>query len=89
MAKKETNTPKASPTQELIVIHRGWVLMGDVEPTDNKLLVTNAAVVRVWGTDAGLGQIALHGPTSRTVLDPCGKVDVPMHAVLFRIKCTY
>jgi hypothetical protein len=80
-------------TQRLIVVIREhWVLIGDVVPsktkaTDDLIRLSDASVIRVWGTSAGLGQIALDGPTPNTVLDPCGDVAVARQSVLFTIIC--
>lgn len=73
--------------KEIVVVQAGWVLIGDVAESAKFVEVSNASVIRVWGTERGLGQIALTGPTKDTILDPCGEVSVPVHAVLLRIKC--
>ena len=54
-------------------------------PCSSKL----TSVIRVWGTTAGLGEIALKGPTKDTVLDFAGTVDVPHSKVLSVIYCSY
>ena len=58
--------------KQILVLQRGWVIIGDVTQDGDYLTVTNCAVIRVWGTEKGLGEIALNGPTSKTKLDPCG-----------------
>lgn len=50
-------------------------------------ILTNASVVRSWGTSAGLGQLALQGKQERTVLDFAGAVVLPDDAVIAMIKC--
>lgn len=75
------------PARKIVVVQQGWVLVGHIVDKGTSLLVTEASVVRKWGTTAGLGEIALHGPTAETVLDFCGKTDVPKLAVLFTIDC--
>ena len=78
------------PTKRIVVIEAGWVFMGMYRPaTENTpAFVTDAACIRTWGTTAGLGEIALNGPTPNTVLEPCGVLllDNPK-AVLFTIPC--
>jgi len=71
----------------IVVLPHGWVLMGDGEYNeDGRLVLMDANVVRRWGTAKGLGELALSGPTSTTVLDPChGRVIVS--DVLFTIDC--
>lgn len=74
-------------TKYILVIQAGWVLIGDVEETPSKYLITNGSVIEKWGTTMGLGEIALKGPTKDTVLRAFGEGDVPKSSVLFRIKC--
>ena len=73
--------------KEIVVIQAGWVVMGDVEETPTGVTVHGASVIRNWGTTKGLGEIAIHGPTKSTTLDPAGELRVPTHAVLMRIIC--
>lgn len=56
----------------ILVLTQGFVLIGDVEQMPDYLFVrlTNASVIRRWGTTEGLGQIALKGATTNTILDP-------------------
>lgn len=73
--------------KKIVVLTNGWVLMGNYSPEDLKL--TQASVIRVWGTERGLGQIALEGPAPQTVLDPCGTVLLNEPAILFMIDVVY
>jgi hypothetical protein len=75
--------------EEIVVITAGWVVMGMVEEKADRVLITEASVVRSWGTTAGLGEIALNGPTPNTVLDPAGVVECYKEAVIMRIPCAY
>lgn len=77
----------AIPAKQILVLKLGWVLVGNVyeKPETNELEVTCTHVVRVWGTTNGLGEIAIHGPTPKTVLDLTGNAWVNVDAVLFRI----
>lgn len=71
----------------LLVLDARNVLVGSVVDTDDKdtLLITQTSVVRVWGTSAGLGEL-YSGPTSNTVLDPCGVVVVNKNKLIMAIK---
>ena len=75
----------------IVVIQSGWVFVGIKAPTPANakpgdiVTLTNAACVRKWGTSRGIGELALSGPLSETVLDPAGTVEVPLHAVHFFI----
>ena len=72
---------------EIVVIDRGWVVVGDVTSAPDKLTITNARCIRRWGTTQGLGQL-IDGPQPGTVLDPLGTVVVPIRSVIMRIRCT-
>lgn len=56
----------------IYVMRERWVITGVEERTDDPLVLrlTKCSVVRVWGTERGLGQLAKDGPTSATKLDP-------------------
>jgi len=66
----------------IIVADRGFVYVGDVESDDRFCRISNAKNIRVWGTTNGLGELALNGPTEKTVLDDVGTVRVPHRAVI-------
>lgn len=65
-----------STKKQILVLQRGWVIVGDVTKKGDYLTVTNCSIIRVWGTTEGLGEIALNGPTAKTKLDPCGDITV-------------
>lgn len=58
----------------IVVLDRGFVYVGDVEIDDDYVVIKNAHNVRLWGTENGLGQLALEGPTEKTKLDKAGIV---------------
>jgi hypothetical protein len=67
---------KANVDKRIVVVASGWVFMGEWHPSvaGRPAFLTDATNIRQWGTKAGLGEIALNGPTSETILDPCGMV---------------
>ena len=73
----------------ILVLQRGWVVVGDLDAieTPERVRLTNASVIRRWGTTQGLGQLALHGPLAGTVLDPCGSVEAHPQTIVMRIPC--
>lgn len=76
--------------KQIVVADRGWVFLGDVYSDDKgDKLINDAKVVRVWGTTKGLGELALTGPTSKTVLDESGTVRVPARSVIAVFDCKW
>lgn len=74
-------TPDTSERREddrpirIVILQRGWVMVGRFDYEDADMCALHdAAVVRRWGTNRGLGQIASNGPRATTVLDPVGTV---------------
>jgi len=72
---------------QIAVLDRGFVYVGDVSIDGELVRITSARNVRVWGTENGLGQLALEGPQKATKLDPAGVVTAPMRAVIHFIEC--
>lgn len=56
--------------RQIVVLQRGYVLVGDVETTGETVHIRNAACIRRWGTKRGLGQLATEGAQPNTALDP-------------------
>jgi hypothetical protein len=74
---------------QIVVVEGGWVLVGiaKLSVRQQAIELTNAHVVRRWGTTKGLGEIALSGPTKQTVLDKLGVAFVQLKQVRFTIPC--
>lgn len=72
----KNSQPIAQPNgpTKIIILQRGWVMVGKFEKNGNECKLHNASVIRVWGTTKGLGELAISGPTDSTKLDPCGGV---------------
>ena len=89
MSKKQTaaDTPV---TQKIVILTSGWVFCGevsDVPDSPDLVRISDAYNIRVWGTDQGLGQLALHGKRKETVLDYYGVVTPNKDAVIAYIDC--
>ena len=56
------------PTK-IVILQRGWVMVGKFERTGSDCKLHNASVIRCWGTTKGLGEIAEKGPLKDTKLD--------------------
>ncbi len=71
----------------IVVMNKGFVSVGVYSKDGDEVILDNAAVIRRWGTERGLGQIAEGGPTDRTVLDKTPRERIPAAAVLKTIEC--
>lgn len=55
---------------QILVLQRGWVAVGPVSFVGSHVVMREGAIVRRWGTKAGLPQLAEDGPQPETILDP-------------------
>ena len=78
---------KASGDIRIVILQRGWVMVGRYSESGDQCPLTDAAVVRVWGTTKGLPEIAQDGPTSKTVLDKSSTVRFHKLTVIATIDC--
>ena len=69
-----TADPNLKMPVKILVLQRGWVAVGRYAKIGAEHVLTNASIVRRWGTTKGLGQLAKSGPTSSTMLDATGTV---------------
>lgn len=82
----KTEEPKGS--LKIVILQRGWTMIGRLERNGSECKLHNAAVIRTWGTSKGLGEIALGGPLSGTKLDKCGGlVEFDYLTVVASISC--
>lgn len=85
-----TSPPATNSTAEndvrIVILQRGWVVVGYYKRVNGRVLVTKASVIRNWGTTKGIGEL-VNGPTSKTVLEVCGEVDSHELAEIASIKC--
>jgi hypothetical protein len=71
----KSDIPELKGDVKIVVFQRGWVAVGILDKTNSEeFLLTNASVIRSWGTTKGLGEIAIGGPTAKTVLDKTGTI---------------
>lgn len=73
---------------KIVILQRGWVMVGYFKRGDQVCSLTEASVLRQWGTSKGLGEIAENGPTSSTKLDPTnGLVEFHPLTIVATISC--
>ncbi len=84
----KTDSKEYSGELKIVLLQRGWVMIGKFERKGSECKLHNASVIRSWGTTKGLGEIAEGGPTSSTKLDPCnGVVEFDYLTVVATISC--
>jgi hypothetical protein len=59
---------------KIVILQRGWVMIGRLERSGSDCKLHNASVIRNWGTTKGLGELAIEGKKKDTKLDPCGGI---------------
>lgn len=86
----KSSQPYAEPNGDIkiVVLQRGWVMVGRLERDESECKLHSASVIRTWGTSKGLGEIAMNGPLSGTKLDKCGGlVEFDYLTVVAAISC--
>jgi len=63
-----------STKKQIVILNRGWVVVGDYSEKGDDCSLENASVIRRWGTEKGLGELAMNGVLVDTILDPCPTV---------------
>lgn len=89
IAKSQAQYSEPSGDLKIVVLQRGWVMVGKLERSGSECKLHKASVIRNWGTKKGLGEIAAGGPTKDTVLDACnGLVEFDYLTVVAAISCS-
>lgn len=78
---------KENSSIKIAILQRGWVMVGYFSREGNDCTLTQASVIRVWGTTKGLGEIVLGGPTSSTKLDKTGTAQFDYLTVVALLNC--
>jgi hypothetical protein len=86
--KSSANYVEPNGDLKIVILQRGWVMVGRLERKDSECKLHQASVIRNWGTTKGLGEIALNGPLKDTKLDKCGGlVEFDYLTVVASISC--
>lgn len=65
---------ESSSAVRIVILQRGWVMVGRWSRDGDMCSLDDASVIRVWGTTKGIGEL-VNGPTATTKLDPVGHVE--------------
>jgi len=82
----QSNEPKNSDIK-IVVLQRGWIMIGRYSKDGDICTLDNAQVIRQWGTTKGLGELALDGKQSSTKLDKAGHVEFHILTVVATLNC--
>jgi len=66
----------------IVIADRGFVYVGEITHDEQFTTISGARNIRRWGTENGLGELALEGPKKDTVLDDTGTVRIPANALI-------
>jgi hypothetical protein len=83
------HVPKKSADGKIsiVILQRGWVKVGRLCKEGSAWRLENCSTIRLWGTIKGLGEIAIGGPTSKTILEPEPTCHFHELAVIDTIDC--
>lgn len=75
--------------RQIVILQRGWVMVGKMKKTGHQCVLEDAAVIRRWGTTNGLPELADCGPLSETKLEKT-KMPVRFHymTVIATLECS-
>jgi hypothetical protein len=71
----------------LVIADRGHVWVGETVTVDDLVIIAGARIVRRWGTQRGLNQLANEGPLPNTQLDDPALVKLNRRAMINIIPC--
>ena len=79
--------PKTNGDIRIVILQRGWVVVGKFSQDGTNCSLSNASVIRNWGSEKGLGQIAENGPATKTILDKSPLIRFHELSVVAMIDC--
>jgi len=69
MATKAKRKTKTISDYRIVILQRGWVVVGKFTQTGEDCTLEKAAVIRTWGTSKGLTELAMGPLAGKTILD--------------------
>ncbi len=73
--------------RRIVVMPYGWVFVGHWSDDGTRTTLNHAHSIRRWGTENGLGELAIKGPLSQTKLDYAGAVIFKSGSEVVSIPC--
>ena len=79
----------ADSGNKIVIVPNGWIFVGRViDATSDRIILTDASVVRKWSNGKGIGALATKEHKSDYTLDKCyGNVTVPTKSIYAIIDC--
>lgn len=71
----------------IVILQRGWVVVGRYYRRGQQCRVKNGYVIRKWGTAEGLPELAIKGPLADTVLDKSPDIEFHQLTEVANISC--
>jgi len=86
LLQNENNSSKSVKNlgEQIVVLHRGWVIAGDVTIDGDIVYAKDSRCIRRWGRP--LGELATVGPNKDTVLEQPCQEQFPLLGVIEMIK---
>jgi hypothetical protein len=85
--REDSITRKVKGNIKIVFLQRGNVVVGYFSKEGYQCKLENAAVIRLWGTTRGIGEIAFEGPTINTKLDKCPTINFNELTSIMIIDC--
>jgi hypothetical protein len=73
--------------RKIVILPSGWVFVGIWQVQGTRVILTESATIRKWGTEHGLGELAIKGPRKETILDPAGTVYFSLGTEIASLDC--
>ena len=86
-SKPSTSCATVDGGVRIVVLQRGWVVVGHYYAEGDQVRIEKCSVIRLWGTTRGLAQLANEGPQPNTKLEDCATVRVHALAIVCSFDC--
>jgi hypothetical protein len=86
-SKKIVKAPSVEGEIRIVVLQRGWVVVGRYYRNGTECRLEYSSVIRRWGTTQGLGELASKGPLADTKLEPSGITRFHRSAEVLTLDC--